>query len=254
MPLAESRAPLYRVGVGRVRYVTNWIVTGAATVLFGSLGALAAIVDSSGRGAYACGRYWGRLVLSGSGIRVSVSGVERLDPAATYILVSNHHSLLDIPAVLGYLPVRTRMLAKASLFRIPFMGWYLSRAGYVPVHREDRRRARASVGVAAGRTGKGSSMFLFAEGTRFPEGQPGPFKRGAAHLALTTGLSVVPIGLINSGRLLPRGGWRADPGVIEIRVGEPISVESAEQASIDAAGLTRRIRREVLTLAGIAND
>lgn len=213
----------YYHGVERLRYVGSWLVTLVATVAFGTLGILVSFVDPAGRFTHACARAWGKAFLWICGIELHVRGLEKIDPEAAYVFVANHQSALDIPALLVALPSGFRMLAKSSLFRIPFLGWYMSRVGYVPIDRADPRGAVRNLSTAVDHLGRGTSMLVFAEGTRKPQGQLGRFKTGGFHLAREARLPIVPIALINSGRLLPSGARWPDPGIIEIRVGAPVS-------------------------------
>jgi 1-acyl-sn-glycerol-3-phosphate acyltransferase len=177
-------------------------------------------------------------------VRVQVEGADKLDPRQSYVVMANHHSLFDIPTVLTSLPFPFRMLAKASLFRIPFMGWYMSRVGYIPVEREDPKKARESLERAARRVASGLSVLVFPEGTRSPEGTIKRFKRGGVNLAHAAGVPVVPVAIMNSGRLLPRGSWHADPGIITMRIGDPI--DPSEFA--EARALADAVRDAVLAL------
>lgn len=246
-PSAVPGLPYY-TGPLRLRYVTNWLVTAAATVVFGSLGIVAVPFDRDGRWIRAIGRGWGTVVLRSAGVHLDVRGDEHLDPDETYVLVSNHHSLFDIPALLAGIPLPLRMLAKASLFRIPFLGWYMSRVGYIPVERSDPRKAVASIDQAARQIRAGRSVLVFAEGTRSPEGELRAFKGGGFRLARGTGLPIVPVAVSNSGRLMPRGARRAEPGIIRVRIGPAIPPEAAS----DYRELSGRVRQEILRLAGPA--
>ena len=83
-------------------------------------------------------------------------------------------------------------MAKESLFRIPFLGWAMNRAGFIPIDRSNRRRAIDSLQLAAERIRAGKSVIVFPEGTRSKDGSLQPFKRGPFHLALQAGAPVVP--------------------------------------------------------------
>ena len=71
------------------------------------------------------------MILWTAGVQVTVEGVNRIDPSATYVFCVNHQSHMDIPIVLVALPVQFRFLAKKQLFGIPFLGWHLRRSGQV---------------------------------------------------------------------------------------------------------------------------
>ena len=214
---------LYYNGAWAVRYPAQCVLTLLATVFWGSCALLISLVDRRGKWVHACAQNWGASIFRICGVQVQTEGEEKLDRESSYVVMSNHCSLFDIPTVLTSLPFPFRMLAKASLFRIPFMGWYMSRVGYIPVNRDDPKRARESIENAASRVASGLSVLIFPEGTRSVEGEVARFKRGGVNLAHTAAVSVVPVAIINSGRLLPRGSWHADPGVITMRIGDPIN-------------------------------
>lgn len=246
---ATAQTLHYYHGIERLRYLGSWMVTILATVLCSSAGIAVSVVDRKGDAAHACARVWGRSLLWISGIEIRVQGGEHLKPDRAYVFVVNHHSALDIPALFVAIPLRFRMLAKASLFRIPFLGWYMTRVGYVPVDRSTPRRALMSLKEAAHQLGGGTSVLLFPEGGRTPENQLGRFKTGGFHIAHATGLPLVPVALVNSGRLMARGARWPEPGVIEVRIGEPVL--TATDASPRALADTLRQRIAALHRAGV---
>ncbi len=236
MDSAYPDRKLYYNGIAAVRYPVQCVLTALTTVFWGSAALLISLIDRRGRWVHACASNWGASIFRICNVEMRVEGKEKLDPEGSYVLMSNHRSLFDIPMVLTALPFPFRMLAKASLFRVPFMGWYMSRVGYIPVEREDPKKARESLDKAAGRVASGLSVLIFPEGTRSSEGTVSRFKRGGVNLAHAAGVPVVPVAIINSGRLLPRGSWHADPGVITMRIGDPIDpADFAEPRALAAA-------------------
>lgn len=222
MDRAYPDRKLYYNGIAAVRYPVQCVLTALTTVFWGTAALLISLFDRRGKWVHACASNWGASIFRICNVEVRAEGLDKLDPGTSYVVMSNHHSLFDIPTVLSTLPFPFRMLAKASLFRIPFMGWYMSRVGYIPVEREDPKKARTSLDRAARRVASGLSVLVFPEGTRQPEGTVARFKRGGVNLAHAAGVPVVPVAIINSGRLLPRGSWHADPGVITMKIGDPI--------------------------------
>jgi len=91
-------------------------------------------------------------------------------------------------------------------------------------------------------------MVFFAEGTRSPDGALQAFKKGPFVIAIEGGVSIVPVGLVGSRRVMPRGSFRIRPGTITVRVGEPISVEGVELADRDR--LCDNVRDAVTHLRG----
>ena len=230
MDRAHPDRKLYYTRVARIRYPIQCILTALYTVFFGSAALVISLFDRRGYWLHACASNWAASILATCGAKVEVEGLHRLESGTSYVLMSNHHSLFDIPTLLTSLPFPFRMLAKASLFRVPFMGWYMSRVGYIPVERKDPRRARESLHAAARRVASGLSVVIFPEGTRSPEGEVGRFKRGGVNLAHAAAVPVIPVAIVNSGRLLPRGSWHANPGVIKVFIGEPIDPSNYDEA------------------------
>ncbi|HJO30012.1 MAG TPA: lysophospholipid acyltransferase family protein [Acidobacteriota bacterium] len=227
-----------------MRYPVQCALTMLATVFWGSCALLISLVDRQGKWVHACAKNWGASIFRICNVQVQTEGKEKLDREGSYVVMSNHCSLFDIPTVLTSLPFPFRMLAKASLFRIPFMGWYMSRVGYIPVKRDDPKKARESIENAASRVASGLSVLIFPEGTRSVEGEVARFKRGGVNLAHTAAVSVVPVAIINSGRLLPRGSWHADPGVITMRIGDPINPENFS----DPRALASNVRSAIVRM------
>ena len=122
-----------------MRRLRAWLITDPlivlATIVMGSLSLFASLWDRTGRAPHRVAQIWSRMLLAISGIRVKVEGVEKLVPGRSYVFVSNHLSLMDTPLVIGNVPVQFRFLAKKGLFRIPFIGGHLKRAGHVQVLR-----------------------------------------------------------------------------------------------------------------------
>ncbi|NKB88017.1 MAG: 1-acyl-sn-glycerol-3-phosphate acyltransferase [Acidobacteria bacterium] len=238
MPTAQGRLHYY-YGLEQMRCLASWVVTAGATVVLGSLGIIVSFVDYRGDITHACARFWARTFLWIHGVHLDARGLAELVPGTDYVFVANHNSALDIPALLAALPLRFRMVAKESLFRIPFLGWYMRRVGYVPVPRS----SATDLGEAA-RALQNSSILVFPEGTRTDEQELARFRKGGFFLARQTESPIVPVAVINSGRLLPRGKAWVNLGVVEVRVGKPIDSTGDESL----AELAERCRTAVATL------
>ncbi len=240
MPTAQGRFHYY-YGLEQVRCFASWIVTVVASIFFGGAGVIFSFVDRKGNATQACARYWARTVLWIHGVHLTVLGLEHLEPRQSYVFVANHNSQLDIPTLLAALPVRFRMFAKESLFHIPFVGWYMRRVGYVPV---PRGGAATNLKFAAQQVLSGASMLVFPEGTRTEETELTRFRKGGFYLARNAGVPLVPVSVINSGRLLPRGKIWVNLGLVEVRIGQPIASDQSESL----AELAERCRQRVAEL------
>src|SRR5512147_225589 len=94
-------------------------------------------------------RLWARSLVRAAGIDLRTQNLDTLRPDERYILVANHYSYFDIPCILTAVPQSIRFMAKISLFKIPIFGWSLSRAGFIPIDRKNRRTAVKSFDLAA---------------------------------------------------------------------------------------------------------
>ena len=153
--------------------------------------------------------YWlgTRIAFAGvrvAGVTTNVVGLDRFDPAATYIFMSNHVSNLDPPILVPLIPRRTSVLVKKELFRVPILGRAMRLASLVPVDRSNRDAAIASLRAAAEVLAKGIPMTIFVEGTRSFNGRLLPFKKGPFYLAMESGVPVVPVTLVGTHYLLPK--------------------------------------------------
>ena len=157
------------------------------------------------------------------GVKVRVQGREKIASAGTYIFMSNHVSNLDPPIVVPLLPRRTSVLVKKEVFRIPILSTAMRLGSLVPVDRSNRDSAIDSVHRASEVLSRGINMTVFPEGTRSPSGRLLPFKKGPFHLAMESGVAVVPITIFGTEKLMPKGEWRIRPGEVELIFHDPIS-------------------------------
>jgi 1-acyl-sn-glycerol-3-phosphate acyltransferase len=172
--------------------------------------------------------------------------LKKLDPNGCYVLVANHMSYMDIPAVMGFLPLEIRFFAKKGLFSIPFLGTHLRRAGHLPVVRGDARASLKTLQEAGHLVRKRRiTPLLFPEGGRSPAALR-DFKEGAAHLAIKAGVPVVPVGLSGTRAVLPMRSVIVRPGVVHVRIGDPIL--TAGMKSHDRGELNRVLREKVAEL------
>lgn len=235
------RALINALGLLRNFLVTVPLVY-LATVFMGTLSLLCSLFDARGNLQHACARYWARMLLAFARVRVTVRGAEHI-PATPCIFAANHLSYMDIPAAFGYIPKQFRIMAKASLFHIPFLGWHLRRSGHMPVSPSNPRRAARSVLEAASHVKEGMSVFVFPEGGRSPDGELGEFKPGMFLLAIKAGAPVVPVTLNGTRAVLPYNSWRANPGHVELVFHPPISTAGMHTDS--ARALAEQVRTTI---------
>ena len=190
--------------------------------------------------------YWAPLLFLGAGTRLRVEGAERVDWSRPQVLVANHASMIDIPALFRAVPVPLRFVLKREIASVPFVGWYARLMGMAFIDRGNARDAKRSLAEAADRLRGAATFAAFPEGTRSKDGTIGAFKGGALQLALETGAPVVPVAIEGAGRVLPPSGFSVRPGVVVIRFGEPI--ETNGMAPQDRNALAQRARDAVVAL------
>jgi 1-acyl-sn-glycerol-3-phosphate acyltransferase len=212
------------------------------SIALGTLSVLSSVVDRGGRFAHGCARLWSRLILVTTGVRVVVSGIEQLTPGTTYVFVSNHQSIYDIPVVFWALPFQLRIIAKRSIGSVPFLGWHLRRTGHLLV---DRRHPHAPGILQRWRQllGDGLSLMIFPEGTRSADGRVGRFKAGSFLLAMEAGLPIVPMSITGTRFVMRKGFVTARPGDVRLTVHAPVSTSGGPERPDTAAA--RRLGAQV---------
>lgn len=201
--------------------LTNLIIW---TIFLSVIALIVSIFDSRGEKIHAIGRFWAGLHLKACGIDVSLKGLENIKKPP-YIFMCNHQSALDIYALLFSLPLSFKWIAKRQLFMIPFIGWAMKRAGYISLDRENPREALKAMGDAARKIREGLNIIIFPEGTRSKDGVLLPFKKGGFSLALRAGVPIMPVGIIGTNKLQPKGSFiPRQKGLISINIGAEIDI------------------------------
>jgi 1-acyl-sn-glycerol-3-phosphate acyltransferase len=197
------------------------------------------------------GRCWVRWLLRVSGVRVTAFGLENLAPGRPQILLSNHTSWYDVAALTDVVPKHFRFVGKVELARVPLWGRAWQAAGSIAIDRSDKQAAIASLDHAARLArSDNSAVIIFPEGTRSADGSLQPFKKGAFMLALHSGIEIVPVVVVGSRDILPKGSWRVRAGRIIVRFGKPI--ETACYSSLNRDQLMARVRSEMEALLAVA--
>ena len=213
-------------GVGGL--IMLWYSAGVVLLsFFGSQRALCRACESKAR-------KWSRAVLRLAGVSVRVEGAANLASDGAFIIIANHESWFDVWALVGCLPIDARFAAKKELERVPLFGRAWRACGHISIDRADHASAIESM-TKAGQRIKDEDLHIvfFAEGTRCSDGALHPFKKGPFVIAIQGGIPIVPVGLVGSRRIMPKGSFRTRKGAITVRVGEPISVEGMEHADRD---------------------
>ena len=222
--------------IALIRTVAAVLFTCIFTFLGALIGFPATWLTGSADTLFAIAMWITRSGLSIAGVRIAAEGLEQIDRDATYIFMCNHVSNLDPPILIPKLPRRTSVLVKKELFQIPILGRAMLMADLVPVDRRNREAAVNSMREAEQVLARRLNMTVFPEGTRSGDGRLLPFKKGPFYLAMDSGIPIVPVTILGSELLMPKGSSTIHPGVVRLKFHPPISpAQFAEKEELIAA-------------------
>jgi 1-acyl-sn-glycerol-3-phosphate acyltransferase len=241
----EDRPAPKRTALRWFTYLLLMPLIAASTTFFGCVSLVAGLWDRSGRQQHAIARMWAATLLW-----IACSRVRRVDfsrlPTETAVYASNHLSYYDTPVLFAKLPFQFRIMAKLSLWKVPFVGWYLNRSGQVPIDAKSGRSAIAGLLRGVKTLQAGLPLVLFPEGGRAEHGQMTPFQSGAAFMAIKAQVPLVPLALVGTYELLPIHTYHLTPRPLKIVAGEPIS--TVGMSTKDAEALTARLFTAIAAL------
>ena len=202
-----------------------WIVIVILSIILGTIAIILGIFDKSGNKSHKVAALWSRLICRWNGIKVEITGTENILVGQPQIFIANHQSYYDIFALAGYLAVQLRWVSKAVLFRIPFMGWGMSAAGYIPVERNNRKQSYQAFLNTLEAIKAGSSVVVFPEGTRSEDGNIGVFKKGSQLLAQRAKVPIVPVTIVGTRDIIRKGSMLIHPKVVQIIISPCITLD-----------------------------
>jgi len=217
-----------------IRSIVIWLFFGVINTLIWALfGIFLSLFSPSGRIVhFYCAVPWAKVMLWANGVRVEIHGLDPIDKDKPYVYIPNHLSFFDIFALLAYLPVDFKFIFKEEIMRVPILGWAMRRAGYISISRSSPAKARRTFEKAIDMIRNGTSLVVFAEGTRSEDGHLQPLKRGAFQLALSSGSPIVPVAIKGSNKVMPKGAFKLKKGFITIQLGTPISTVNYERKTM----------------------
>lgn len=174
---------------------------------------------------------------------VKALGREKIRRKATYVVVSNHQSSLDI-LVAFRLFFPFKWVSKAEMFRVPFIGWNMSLNNYIKIVRGDDGSRRKMMSACKKALGKGCSLFFFPEGTRSRTGQLRPFKPGAFILAHQMKLPILPVVINGSKDALPKESLNFH-GRHDIRIQVLDEIPYTAYRDMDIAQTAKMVRERI---------
>lgn len=223
----------------KVPVIFQWIFAVVVTVVlappFIFLGFLQPGLTRKGRLFRPLAKIYSRVLYAAFRVRVVHRGFEQIDPQSPYVFMANHTSIADPLAMAIAIPQPFHCVFKKELARIPVFGWALLSLGQIMVDRENTGQARASLAEAVSGLSGNNSILIFPEGWVSRNGQLLPLKKGGFHLAIQTGLPIVPVRIDGAREICPPGGsGRFHKGVISVQVFPPLAVRGKTEADIPA--------------------
>ena len=215
-----------------LRTVRGYSVTLFLSMTVASVIAVIGLFDKRGAIFWPLVRLWGYLVRKAAGVRqLEVVGREFIPVDTGVILMPNHESHLDPPLMMNLSPAPVHFIAKASLFRIPFLGWAMWSVGMVPIDRSNQAKAFASIARATDMIKAGKNVLVFPEGTRTADGEMKPFKKGGFVMAVRGGVPIVPVGIAGTRHIMPPGTLIRNSGDAVVVLGAPIETAGYDEDS-----------------------
>jgi 1-acyl-sn-glycerol-3-phosphate acyltransferase len=231
-----------------LRSLASYLLLGLYIAIVGPPALAAAFLTGQSGHVFALGRFGARAVRRLLGIRLVSEGLEHVDAARPAVYCINHRSNVDVVAFEALFPrcPRLRGLYKAEMGRIPVLGRAMRVVGFVPVDRENRASAIASVDAAAARLVAGDSFLIAPEGTRARSDDLLPFKKGGFVMAIKAQAPVVPVALHGTADAQPRGRFWVKPTTVRVEVGAPIPTAGLTLDDRDRLAATVRERLQAM--------
>lgn len=227
-----------------LRQLYIWPLAGLLTLFWSLLSVVSSLLFPKRGYPHRCARRWARMLLAANGSKVELFGEENLLKGRPQIFFCNHQSWVDIVVLTGYLPVSFKWMSTKGVFQVPFLGWHMRRAGYISVERASFRKAAKALDTALETIREGHSLIIFPEGTRSPDGNLLPFKRGGFVLALRGHFAVVPLTISGTRRILSKGSLQINKGEVKVFISAPIELEKEKPA--DLKQLMEQTRASIL--------
>ncbi|WP_242142839.1 MULTISPECIES: 1-acyl-sn-glycerol-3-phosphate acyltransferase [unclassified Bacillus cereus group] len=174
---------------------------------------------------------------AGAGSTVEVKGLENVPKDQPVLVVSNHQSNMDIPVLLGYLNKPIGFVSKAEIKKIPIVPAWMELMNCVFMDRSNRRQSLQAIKEGIELLKKGHSLVIFPEGTRSKGGEIGEFKAGSFHLAIKSGVAILPVTIEGTYKMFEANGNRLKPAHATLTISKPITPE--QYGNMDVKELTQ---------------
>jgi 1-acyl-sn-glycerol-3-phosphate acyltransferase len=157
-----------------------------------------------------------------TGVRVQTIGLDQFDHSRSYIFMTNHVSNIDPPIQIPLIPKRTSVMVKKELFKVPILGRTMRMGSLVPVDRKNRDAGIEAVRAAKSVIDQALNMVVYVEGKRSFDGKLLPFKKGPFYLAVECGVPVIPVTIVGTHCVMPKGRFAIKRGLVKVIFHPPI--------------------------------
>lgn len=237
----QSNTPVRSKLLGKLLYWWCWVMASTMLLVIAPPALIIAMIFRRPYWVYPWA-FWGAgFWLKRCGAKMTVRGLENLEPGRSYVLVSNHRSYLDTAALFICTGQRIGLVAKKELLKVPIFGPGMAFVNILAIDRSNPTRARETIDHARRILEEGFSFGVFAEGTRAMPGELLPFKKGAFHLALQTDAAIIPIAIKHTDKLMGKKTGVAYPGTFEVVLFPAVETHGMN-AENDMKDLINRVR------------
>lgn len=227
-------------------FFTVWIILWSivATLILAVPIIAAGLFSRTGNLAFSLSKLWAYTMLGVSFVRTEIKNNEKIQPGRSYIIISNHQSLYDIIALVTTLGIQYRWFIKKEVLKIPLFGYGLYASRNIFIDRSNTAKAIESINKGIDRLPRGVSIMVFAEGTRSPDGKIREFKKGGFVTAVRREITILPVTVNGSRRILPKKSLSVTPGKIQVVIGDPI--DTSGYAADDVQALIDKTREAII--------
>jgi len=202
-----------------------YLVVIIETIVFSILASIFGLFNPYSNAINWCIRTWARVILWVSGIKLTIEGLENIDPEKPYIFAMNHIGMYDIPAACVSIPQTGRFIAKKELFKIPLLGTGMRLSGILKIDRGNSNDAKKTLDKAIKTIKNGCSVIIFPEGTRSKTNEIQTFKKGSFIIAIRGEIPILPAVIAGTQYIVPKGSKLVKTGKIHIKFMPEVSTE-----------------------------
>lgn len=200
--MKKIKESLYSI-VSVFLFSAQYTFTGVMTIC-----ALSAIALNSTNGLHRVIRFWGNGILRIMGKKLHIKGIEHIEKGKNYILLTNHASIYDIPAVLAFYP-RVSWLGRSYLLKVPIFGTFLKKSDYIPIDPGNIGETRKVLEQLLQKS-ETLTVAIFPEGTRTLDGNLQRFRKGFLYLLKNADIDILPVTLNGLYSLKPKNRFHID--------------------------------------------